>query len=130
MTNTKLHDFFQRYIAVLNTHEFQRLADFMHDELMVNGEPMTRDQMIAELKAHVGAVPDMVWRVKDLVVQGNRVAAHLLNRGTPVSQWLDAAPTGAAVEYAEHVFHKVRDGRFSEQNFLLDACAVRKQLGQ
>ena len=129
MTNTEFRDFFERYIAVLNSHEFQRLAEFMHDDLIVNGQAMPRDQMILQLQDHVAAVPDLVWQVEDSVVMDGRVAAYFRNRGTPVSEWLGAMPTGAAVEYAEHLFHKVRNGRFYEMNFLLDAWSVQKQLG-
>jgi predicted ester cyclase len=129
MPKSDLHKFFLRYIAALNTHQFRQMAEFMHDDLIVNGQPVTRDQMIAELEAHIAAVPDLVWRVQDLVVEGNRVAAHFLNSGTPIKEWLGSKPTGAMVEYAEHVFHRVRNGRFYEQNFLLDAWSIQKQLG-
>jgi predicted ester cyclase len=130
MNNVEFQEFFQRYIAVLNAHEFQRLPEFMHENLVVNGQAILRDQMIAQLQDHVVAVPDLVWHVEDSVVKDDRVAAYFRNHGTPVREWLGAQPTGAAVEYAEHLFHKVRNGRFYELNFLLDACSVRKQLGQ
>ncbi|MET8783519.1 MULTISPECIES: hypothetical protein [unclassified Streptomyces] len=39
------------------------------------------------------------------------------------------APTSETIEYAEHSFHKVRDGRFYEMNYLIDVEAVQRQLG-
>lgn len=128
MPHTDLRAFFERYIAALNTHDFKRLIDFVHDDVIVNGQPITRDQMVEVLDGHVDAVPDLVWRVQDIAVENNKIAARFLNKGTPVKEWLGSKPNGAAVEYAEHVFHKIRDGRFYEQNFLLDEPAVRLQL--
>ncbi|GAA2350337.1 ester cyclase [Streptomyces violaceusniger] len=56
------------------------------------------------------------------------MAARLLNKGTPAKEWFGVPPTGATVECAEYVFHKVRDGRFYEMNYLIDAQAVQRQL--
>lgn len=128
MSNTDLRTFFQNYIDALNTHEFQRMTEFIHDELIMNGRPVTRDEVIAELEGHGAAVPDFTWRVKDLAIEDDRVAARLFNKGTPVKEWFGLTPTGATVEYAEYSFHKVRDGRFYEMNYLIDAQAVERQL--
>ncbi|WP_052852871.1 ester cyclase [Streptomyces avicenniae] len=128
MPGTDLHAFFGNYIDALNTHEFHRMTEFIHDELVMNGRAVTRDEVIAELEGHGDAVPDFTWRVQDLAVEGDRVAARLFNRGTPAKEWFGLAPTGATVEYGEYAFHKVRDGRFYEMNYLIDVEAVRSQL--
>lgn len=129
MPNLDLYDFFRRYVATLNAHEFDRLEEFVHRDVTVNGESLSRDQLIAELKGHVDAVPDLVWQLQNLAVDGNQVAAYFFSGGTPVKDWLGAKPTGARVRYTEHVFHKLRDGRFNQLNFLLDTWSVHKQLG-
>ncbi|MDF6045425.1 hypothetical protein LRD69_25410 [Streptomyces sp. JH14] len=48
---------------------------------------------------------------------------------TSAKEWFGVAPTCETIEYAEHSFHKVRDGRFYEMNYLIDAQAVQRQLG-
>lgn len=128
MKEVVLRDLFERYIAALNSHDFEHLSEFMHDDMIVNGQPMTREQMVTVLEGHVEAVPDLIWRPQDLAIDGDRVAARFFNKGTPVKEWLGSPPSGATVEYVEHVFHKIRDGRFIEQNFLLDALAIQQQL--
>ena len=128
MSEADLRDMFERYVAVLNAHDFQQLSHFIHDDLIVNGQPMTRLEMVSVLKGHIDAVPDLMWRTQDLAIDGNRVAARFYNKGTPIKEWLGATPNGTTVEYVEHVFHKIHDGRFVEQNFLLDAVAVQQQL--
>ncbi len=130
MSEVDLRIFFERYIAALNSHNFQQLGEFMHDDMIVNGEPMTREQMVTVLEGHVDAVPDLIWRPQDLAIDSNQVAARFYNKGTPIKEWLRSPPSGATVEYVEHVFHKIRDGRFVEQNFLLDALAIQQQLNE
>lgn len=128
MSDAELRDFFQHYIDALNAHEFHRMTEFVHDELIMNGDPVTRKDIIAAMEGHTDAVPDFTWRVKDLAVDGDRVAARLFNRGTPAKEWFGVPPTGATIEYAEYAFHKVRDGRFYEMNYLIDTQAVQRQL--
>jgi predicted ester cyclase len=128
MSEAELRDFFQRYIDALNAHEFHRMTEFVHDELVMNGDPVTRKDIIAAMEGHTDAVPDFTWRVKDLAVDGDRVAARLFNRGTPAKEWFGVSPAGATIEYAEYAFHKVRDGRFYEMNYLIDSQAVERQL--
>lgn len=129
MSDTDLRDFFRRYIDALNAHAFHRMTEFIHDEVVENGRPVTRDDVMAELTGHGDAVPDFTWRVKDIAIDGDRVAARLFNKGTPAKEWFGVPPTGETVEYAEYSFHRVRDGRFYEMNYLIDSEAVRRQLG-
>ncbi|GAA2350339.1 hypothetical protein [Streptomyces violaceusniger] len=62
MSDAELRDFFQRYIDALNAHEFHRMTEFVHDELIMNGWPVTRNDVIAAQESHTDAVPDFTWR--------------------------------------------------------------------
>lgn len=128
MSEKEVREVFDRYIEALNAHDFDRMGEFVHAELTENGRRVTREDIIAELKGHGDAVPDFTWRVQDVAIDGDRVAARLFNKGTPVKEWFGVAPTGQTIEYAEYSFHKVRDGRFYEMNYLIDAQAVQQQL--
>jgi predicted ester cyclase len=130
MSNRELREFFGRYIAALNTHEMSRMVDFVHDDVVGNRVPRKVSDVIAELNGHVDAVPDFVWRVQDLAIEGDIVAARLFNVGTPVKKWLGLEPTGVTVEYLEFAFHKVRDGKFYEMNYAIDVLAVQQQLAR
>ncbi|MEW2471524.1 hypothetical protein AB0919_42150 [Streptomyces sp. NPDC046994] len=48
---------------------------------------------------------------------------------TSAKERFGVAPTSETIEYAEHSFHKVCDGRFYEMNYLIDVEAVQRQLG-
>ncbi|MEU9547356.1 ester cyclase [Streptomyces mirabilis] len=128
MSENALRDFYVRYIEALNAHEFDRMNEFINDTTTLNGEPGTRDDVIAVLKGDAAAVPDFHWELKDLLFDGDRLAARLVNTGTPVKEWLGVAPTGASFEIEEYAIYQVRDGRFVHMTALHDADELLSQL--
>jgi predicted ester cyclase len=129
MITEELHDFYRRYVDLANAREFDRLDEFVHEEVTQNGVPSTRGEMAASLRAHVQAIPDLVWEIQDVVIEGNRIAARLRDTGTPRQEWFGLTPTGATVTFYECAFYQVRDGRFEHTWYMMDAEAVRRQLG-
>jgi predicted ester cyclase len=128
MTEKDIRDLFDRYIDALNAHEMDRMTEFVHDEVVQNLKLVTRADIISELKGHIDAVPDFRWRVRDVVVERDTIAARLFNIGTPAKSWLGIEPTGKTVETLEFAFHKARDGKFYEMNYAMDVVGLRKQL--
>ncbi|SDD19157.1 ester cyclase [Auraticoccus monumenti] len=128
-TQVHLHEVYHRYIEAINNRELDRMHEFAHDQLTFNGEPVSRDDYVAAIQGHLAAVEDFVWRLDDLVIEGDRVAARLTDTGTPVTEWLGLQPTGKAVEFTEYAFYHFRDGRFEDMWYLLDTRAVQSQLG-
>ncbi|WP_226354295.1 MULTISPECIES: ester cyclase [unclassified Pseudonocardia] len=70
------------HLGALNAHEFDRMDEFVHEQVSFNGEPVTRDQPIAAPRALVDTVPDFSWHLEDPLVDGVRVAARLTLAGT------------------------------------------------
>jgi predicted ester cyclase len=128
MSESDLRGFYLRYMQELNAHQFGNMAEFIDDRTTLNGEPATRDDLIAVQKADVDAVPDLHWELKELLFDGDRLAARLVNTGTPVKEWLGVAPTGASFEIVEYAIYQVRDGRFVHMTALHDASELLRQL--
>ncbi len=128
MPESDLREFYLRYLAELNAHRFDRMDEFIDDRTTLNGEPATRDDLITVQQADVEAVPDLHWELRELLFDGDRLAARLVNTGTPVRPWLGVAPTGASFEITEYAIYQVRDGRFVHMTALHDADALRRQL--
>jgi predicted ester cyclase len=128
MPESNLRDFYERYIEALNAHEFDRMHEFVHDDITLQSEPGTRDDVIAQLRGITDAVPDFHWETREIAVDGDRLAARLINTGTPAKEWLGAAPSGASFEIVEYAIYTVRDGRFLHMSALHDAEALQKQL--
>lgn len=128
MTDFDIRDFFHRYVEKLNTHELNGMDEFIHDEVSLNSEPSTRDDVISVMKANIDAVPDFHWKVEEFLVDGDRAAVRAINTGTPVRDWLGVAPSGASFEIVEYAIYRIRDGRFAQMTALHDASALKFQL--
>jgi predicted ester cyclase len=128
MSDTDLREFYLRYLEELNAHRFDGMDRFIADRTTLNGEPATRDDLLAVQKADVAAVPDLHWQLEELLFDGDRLAARLTNTGTPAREWLGVAPTGASFEITEYAIYQIRNGRFSHMTALHDAGELRRQL--
>ncbi|MFH9333892.1 ester cyclase [Streptomyces althioticus] len=128
MSDTALKDWYLRYVAALNAHEFDGMDEFIADDVMLNGEPGVRDDVIAVQKHDVDAVPDLHWEVKELLFDRDRIAVRAVNTGTPVKEWLGVPPSGASFEITEYAIYKVSDGRFVQMTALHDSSDLLRQL--
>jgi predicted ester cyclase len=128
MAGSGIHEFYRRYVEELNAHKFDDMDEFIHDEIILNGEPSTRNDVIAVQKADIDAVPDLRWGVQEFLVDGDRAAVRAINTGTPVKEWLGVAPTGASFEIVEYAIYQIRDGRFAQMTALHDASTLQRQL--
>lgn len=125
---TDLRDWYLRYVAALDAHELHRMDEFIADEVVLNGEPGTRDDVVADMRRSIDAVPDLHWEVAELLFDRGRIAVRAVNTGTPVKEWLGVAPTGASFEIVEYAIYEVRDGRFVRMTNLHDSADLRRQL--
>jgi predicted ester cyclase len=60
------------------------------------------------------AFPDWRWRRIQLVIEGDRVAAHLRASGTHLGPFLGIAPTRKHANVAEFEMFRVTNGRIVE----------------
>lgn len=127
-TNEAVREWYERYITALNAHEFDGMNEFINDTTTLNGEPATRDDLLAVQKADVEAVPDLHWELHELLFDGTRLAARLTNTGTPAREWLGVPATGKSFEITEYAIYEVRDGRFVHMTALHDAGTMQRQL--
>jgi predicted ester cyclase len=128
MSNPDLTQFYTRYIAAINARDFDFVATLIHDDVLMNGAPHKRADVLASLKGITDAVPNYRWNVQDLFVVDDRIAARLQNTGTPIKPFMGNPATGASVNFMEFAAYRIRDGRFAEMWFLMDGIAVAEQL--
>lgn len=124
----ELRDLYTAYIAALNAHDFDRMDQFVADEVAFGDQTLTRDEIIDILESITDAVPDFEWEIQRILVDGDRLSAHLIDTGTPTKEWNGAKPTGASFSVAELAIYRVVDGRFVEMFNIFDAAAVIQQL--
>lgn len=129
MTGSALKDWYLRYVAALNAHVFDGMDEFIADDVVLNGEPGTREDVVAVQKHDIEAVPDLHWEVRELLFDRDRIAVRAVNTGTPAKEWLGVPASGASFEITEYAIYRVRDGRFVEMTALHDSSDLLRQLG-
>jgi steroid delta-isomerase-like uncharacterized protein len=129
MTGSVLKDWYLRYVASLNAHVFDGMDQFIADDVVLNGEPGTREDVVAVQKHDIEAVPDLHWEVRELLFDRDRIAVRAVNTGTPAREWLGVPASGASFEITEYAIYRVRDGRFVEMTALHDSSDLLRQLG-
>jgi predicted ester cyclase len=129
MPNTDLRAFYDRYIAALNDRDFDVMDKFIHDEVTLNGKPATREDILAVQRDETGSVPDLHWVLTNLIIDGDRLGAQLVNTGTPAKEFVGVRPTGKSFEVTEYAVYQVIDGRFKHMAAIHNAEEVKRQLG-
>jgi predicted ester cyclase len=119
---------YRRYNEACNAHRFDDLADFVHDELVVNGERISRAEYAEGLRAVVRAFPDYRWEIEHLLVDGDVVAAHFTDTGTHRGEWLDVPATGRRITTQEFAFYRWPGVRIAEVWVTADNVHVLDQL--
>ncbi len=128
MPNPDLREFYDHYIAALNARDFDVMDKFIHDEVTLNGKPVTRDDILDVQRDEAGSVPDLHWVLTKLIIDGDRLGAQLVNTGTPAKTFVGVEPTGKSFEVTEYAVYQVIDGRFKHMAAIHDAEEVRRQL--
>ena len=109
-------EFYRRYLERCNEHRFSELGDFVTDPVEVNGEPMSAARYGEGLAEVVEVVPDFHWDLRQLLVDGDRLAALLIDTGT--------GPGGRTLQFHELAVYRVADGRIAEVWGDLDAARL------
>ncbi len=128
MSESNLNDWYLQYVAALDGRELDKMDQFVADDVVLNGTPGRRDDVVADMRSILDAVPNMHWEVDELLVDRDRIAVRAVNTGTPEKEWLGVAPTGKSFKIIEYAIYRVRDGRFVEMTNLHDSDDVLRQL--
>jgi len=126
--NAELRAWYMQYAEALNAHEFDRMDEFIADDVLAGGEPVKRGDVVGVLKGIADAVPNIRWDIEEILFDRDGIAVRATNTGTPAKEWLGVAPTGKSFEIVEYAIYKVRDGRFVHMTNLHDSAEMLRQL--
>jgi predicted ester cyclase len=125
----ELADRYRRYNALCNAHDFDRLGEFVADDIRVNDEPTGLAAYAAGLGEVAAAFPDYSWQIRHLVVDAPLVAAHFTDTGTHTgAPFLGVPATGRSVRVDEFSVYAWRDGLIAEVWVASDRLAALAQL--
>jgi len=95
---------------------------------------MTRDQGRMYVSSFVNAFPDIRFEVKDIIAQGDKVAASWVVKGThkmPLTTQSGSSipPTNRSVTVPGCTFYELRNGLITRQEIYWDQVTFLTQLG-
>lgn len=103
----QMRDWFADYLDACNRHDLEALRSLVDPSVRRAHLPSGVDAWMADLAELFAAFPDWQWKRIQLVVEGDRIAAHLRASGTH-------AVTRRHVNVAEFSFLRVVNGRVVE----------------
>ena len=122
--------FYRHYLAACNDHAFDRLPEFVAADVEVDGVRRGLAGYVAGLRAVVRAFPDYRWSLRDLVIDGDRIAARLTNTGTHQGDFLGVPATGRTIRTQEFAIYHLAADRIARVWATADNQALRAQLRQ
>ena len=124
----ELRFWFDDYLEVCNRHDLAGIRDRLDPAVRRAHLPGGADAWIDGIDAVFQAFPDYQWKRIAVVVEGDRLAAHLRARGTHRGTFLGVAGTGRHVNMAEFAFYRVVGGRIVEYAGTADGADLLAKL--
>jgi steroid delta-isomerase-like uncharacterized protein len=75
------------------------------------------------------AFPDLVWRIEEMVAEGEKVASLHTWSGTHRDEFLGIAPTGKRVRMSCMIFDTYADGKLKKSRLVMNVLSLLQQLG-
>lgn len=116
------------YLDACNRHDLEAVRDLVDPDVRRAHLPGGQDAWIADLGDLFHAFPDWQWRRIQLVIEEDRIAAHLRGSGTHVGPYRGIAATRRHANVAEFAMYRIVGGRIVEFSGTGDA-ELRQQLG-
>lgn len=109
-----MRDWYAEYLEACNRHDLDAIRSFLDPSVRRAHLPGGAEAWLADLDELFRAFPDWRWRRIQLIVEDERVAAHLRGSGTHRGAFRGIAPTRRHVNVAEFAMYRVTNRRISE----------------
>ena len=110
----ELRAWFEDFLDACNRHDLDAVGEFLDPAVRRAHRPAGARAWIDDLDERFRAFPDWRWRRIQLVVEDDRVAAHLRGSGTHRAAYRGIPATGAHANIAEFALYRVVAGRITE----------------
>lgn len=92
-------------------------------------EPTGPDGMKRFVKMFRGAFPDINFTIEHMLAEGDKVAIHLVGRGTHLGELHGLPPSGKRIAVGGAAIHRIADDKIVETYQVVDRLSLREQLG-
>lgn len=124
----ELRDWFADYLEACNRHDLTAVRELVDPAVRRAHLPGGADAWIDDLADLFHAFPDWQWKRIQLVVEDDRLAAHLRGGGTHLGVYRGVPPTRRRVNIAEFSLYRVARGRIVEYSTSGRDLEVKSQL--
>jgi predicted ester cyclase len=109
-----MREWYADYLDACNRHDLAALRSFIDPAVRRAHLPGGADAWIADVADLFHAFPDLRWRRIQLIIEDDRLAAHVRASGTHLGAFRGIAPTRRHVNVAEFTMLRVVHGRIVE----------------
>lgn len=109
-----MREWYADYLDACNRHDLDAIRSLVDPAVRRAHLPGGADAWIDDLAELFHAFPDWRWRRIQLVVEDDRVAAHLRGSGTHLGPFRGIAPTRRRANVAEWGMYRIAKGRIVE----------------
>ena len=128
MIQADLADIYRNYIACLNKQDWQKLEQFVAEEVYYNGRRVGKLGYREMLKRDFHEIPDLYFDIRLLISDPPYIASRLDFRCTPKGKFLGLDVNGKRISFAENVFYRFRQEKIEEVWSVIDKAAIETQL--
>lgn len=125
----------RRYFEELfNQGKLELVSELLHPDYVNHSPgsaelPRGRDGVRLVVAGMRRALPDLFYRIDELVVGNDSVAARTTMTGTQQGELFGIPPTGKRFEVKQMTFERFQDGKIVAHHRLTDELALLRQLG-
>jgi predicted ester cyclase len=109
-----MREWYADYLDACNRHDLDAIRSFVDPAVRRAHLPGGADAWIADVEALFRGFPDWRWRRIQLIVEEDRIAAHLRGSGTHLGEFRGIAPSRRHANVAEFAMYRVTRGRIAE----------------
>jgi predicted ester cyclase len=120
MVKTNLADIYRGYIACLNTQDWPKLAQFVHDEVSYNGQRIGLSGYREMLERDFDEIPDLYFDIQLLISDPPYIASRLGFNCTPKGKFLGLHVNGKRISFTENVFDEFRSEKIERVWSVID----------
>lgn len=120
LSGTTRPDISDRVTTVL-APDWQSIGDY-------SGHIKTRDDFIVELQHTGAAVPDLNWKIEEIIHQGDRYIVRGHATGTPVTEFFGVAPAGRHFDMMSIDIHTMKNHKIVKSYHIEDWHGALAQL--
>lgn len=128
MSHDELREWYADYLEACNRHDLTELRTRIAPNVRRSHLPGGVDAWIDGLAVLFRGFPNWQWQRVAVIVEGDRLAAHLRASGTHAGEFHHTAPTGAHVNVAEFAMYRIIEGRITEYAGTGDNMELLRQL--